>query len=83
MKTVLCITIPVKVSASKIPFHVEEHVIVRICEIGDLRYVIKLHQTKFLNKGLSDTSSMGTCIVKKHYNAVTEHSTPFVLNCSV
>ncbi|GBL69480.1 hypothetical protein AVEN_68483-1 [Araneus ventricosus] len=49
----------------------------RGCTAGD-----RTAQTELLNKVLSDTNRMGTCVVMKQHNALTEHSLPFVLNCT-
>ncbi|GBL74988.1 hypothetical protein AVEN_243790-1 [Araneus ventricosus] len=81
MNTVFCIVITVKAPPFKITLQVQE-VVVRRCEVGAVQWMIELLPTELLNKVLSDTSRMGTCIVKKQHNTLTEHSSPFVLNCT-
>ncbi|GFR31460.1 hypothetical protein TNCT_324091 [Trichonephila clavata] len=45
-----------------------------------MQWVIALIAAELLNKFLSDTNSVGNCVVMKQYNVFTDTSTTLILN---
>ncbi|GJQ71543.1 hypothetical protein Trydic_g11251 [Trypoxylus dichotomus] len=54
--------------------------VVRKCDIGDIRQMIELFRTKLFNNVFSDISRIRMCVVMKRHNALTEPATSFILN---